>query len=300
MKTKKIILFALSCATLSIVLFNSCKKDRVPQDDYQSMDSFYTDNEEEEQEITVDSGSGPCDIVAKKGTHFCVTRDMLRDASGNDIPNYPFQIKVIELYSIKDMILRRQPSTSGTTILETSAEIKMRPFKNGNEAFLKTGRAYWMQTASLPSTSSGMSAYYGITISGANDWTVATDTLSTVTASSTYYDVTPSITGYVSAAQLHLSTAAYTPITLSVPGTNTQNIQVFISFGNFKSVTRVINLVSIPVPVGETVTLVAFGKKQTNDFVLHQQTFTVTAGQQITLTMSVVTEANLLAALAAL
>ncbi len=300
MKTRKKILFALVCTLTSLLFFNACKKDRVPQDDYQDMDSFYSDNDEEEEEIQVDSGSGPCDIVAKKGTHFCVTRDMLQDANGNDIPNYPFTIKVVELYSIKDMILNRWPSVSGTSILETSAEIKMRPFKNGNEAFLKSGRAYWMQTAALSSTSSGMSVYYGTSNSGNNNWAAATDTLSTVTQFPSYYKVTPSVTGYVSAAKVHPSTAAYTPISITVAGSNTQNIQVFVKFNNFKSVMRITNLVSIPVPVGESVTLVAFAKKQTNDFVLDQQTFTVATGQQINLNMQVISESGLLAALSAL
>lgn len=307
MKTQKLIHLALSCIVATSVLFTACKKDRVPEDNYEDMDSFYSDNEEEEEEITVDSGSGNCFVTAKKGTRICVTRDMLRDANGNDVPNYPFQLKVIELYSIKHMILRRQPSTSGSTILETSAEIKVRPFKNGNEAFLKPGRKYLMETAALTPIS-GMQSYYGFVNSGTNDWTnsISTfipgfvDTLSTVTNMPSFYQLTPATTGYVSAAQAHQSTASYTPVTLSVAGTNTQNIQVFISFNNFKSVMRVTNLVSAPIPVGETVTLMAFGKKQTNDFVLHQQTFTVTAGQQITLNMQVITEANLLAALAAL
>lgn len=300
MKTKKLFLFIVAGISMLVISLNSCKKDRVPQDDYQDMDSFYSDNEEEEQEITVDSGSGPCDIVAKKGTHFCVTRDMLRDANGNDIPDYPFQIKVVELYSIKDMILSRRPSTSGTNILETSAEIKMRPFKNGNEAFLKSGRTYWMQTAALPSTVNNMNVYYGITSSSTNDWTIATDTLSTAVNSATTYDVTPSQTGYVSAAKVHSSTASYTPITFTVAGSNTQNIQIFISFTSCKSVMRVSNLVSAPIPVGETVTFIAFAKKQTNDFVMEQQTITVASGQTINLNMQVVTEPALLAALAAL
>jgi hypothetical protein len=293
-------------AVFSVTL--SCKKDRVPQDDYQDMDSFYNDNQEEEQELQVDSGSGSCFVTAKKGTRICVTRDMLRDAGGNDIPSYPFQLKVIELYSIKDMILRRQPSTSGGSILEISAEIKVRPFKDGNEAFLKQGKRYGMETANITPTDSSMISYYGFDNGGIGDWTSSlstiipgfVDSLSTVVATPSYYILTPANTGYVSAAKQHSSTAQYTPVTVTVAGTNTQNIQIYIVFNNYKSVMKVTNLLSSPVPVGESVTLVAFAKKQTNEFVLDQQTFTVVPGQQIALNWTVVSETNLIAALAGL
>ena len=116
-------IFCLAVFLTGLILISACKKDRVPQDDYESMDSFYDENQEEEQELQVDSGqNGDC-VVAKKGTRICMARDALQDAGGTEVPSYPFQLKVIELYSIKDMILRRQPSTSGTTVLETSAEI---------------------------------------------------------------------------------------------------------------------------------------------------------------------------------
>ncbi len=308
MKTKKLIRAALSFTALSFMLFSACKKDRIPQDDFQDMDPFYTAHEEEEQIIQVDSGMGPCYVTAKKGTRICMTRDMLRDANGNDIPSYPFQLRVIELYSIRDMILRRQPSVSGSNILETSAEVRVHPYKDATEAFIKSGRKYFMETANLPSTTSGMQVYYGYDNGGASDWTnsISTfipgfvDTLSAVTATPSYYHLDVATKGYASAAKVHVSGAPYTTITLTVAGTNTQNIQAYLSFAGYKSVMRISNLVSLPVPEGETVTLVAFGKIQTGDFVLHQQTFTITTGLAIALNMQSISEANLLAALDAL
>ncbi len=288
------------------LLVISCKKDRIQQDDYQDMESFYNDNEEEEQELTVDStGSGSCYVTAKKGTRICITRDMLQDANGVEVPSYPFKLKVIELYSIKDMILRRQPSVASGGILQTTAEIKVRPFKNGSEVYLKPGRAYLMETANFSSTVTGMQSYYGFNNGGLDNWTNNissfipgfVDTLSSVYTSPAYYALTPATTGYVSAAQPHVSTAQYTTLTLTVQGTNTQNIQAFISFSGFKGVMRIFNLVSFPVPVGEQVTLMAFGKLQTNDFVMHQQSFAITPGMSLPLNMQVVSEATLLAAL---
>ncbi len=306
MKNNIKVLYALFFLGAGIFLTN-CKKDRVPQDDYQSMDSFYSDNQEEEQELQVDSGSGDCFVTAKKGTRICMSRDMLRDAGGNDIPSYPFKLKVIELYSIKDMILRKQPSVSGSTILETSAEVKVRPFKDGNEAFLKDGRKYVMQTDTFNQVNSSMISYYGFDNGGVGDWTNSlstiypgfVDTLSSVFASNGFYILTPAATGYVSAARQYSSSAQYTPVSISATGTNTQNIEVYVVFQNLKSVMKVTNLVSAPIPIGESVTLIAFARKQNNDFVLDQQTFTVAGGHQITLNLQVAGESSILAALSA-
>ena len=97
-----------------------------------------------------------------------------------------------------------------------------------------------------------------------------------------------------------VSYTQYTPLPHSHPGTNTQNIQVYVSFANFKGVMRIENLTTTSLPLGERVTLIAFGQKQNTDFVMDQQTFTVSANQQIPLNMQVVTENDILNALAAL
>jgi hypothetical protein len=306
MKSKKISSISILILGFAVLYFTACKKDRVPQDDYQSMDSFYTDNEEEEQEYTIDSTGSTC-LIAKKGTRICITADMLEFSGGGSV-TYPFQLKVIELYSIKDMLLRRYPSVAGSQLLQTSAEIRIRAFKNGTEVQLKPGRAYLMETASLPSIVTGMQSYYGFDNGGTNDWTSSiasiipgfVDTLSSVTPTSNTYILTPAKTGWVSAAKPYNGSGGNATLSLTVPGTNTQNIQVYISFTGFKGIMRITNLTSLPIPVGEQFKMVAFGKKQNNNFVLEQQTITLSGSQTIPLNMQTVSQSNLLTALGGL
>jgi hypothetical protein len=294
MKRRRLSLVIICIAFVGALLLNACKKDRIPQDDFQNMDSFYDNNKEAEQEYVIDS-SGSCPLTCLKGTRICVNASMFSFADGSDI-TYPFVLKVVELYSIKDMLLWRMPSVSGGNILETSAAIRVRAFKDGNELLLKPGMAYTLEMANMPVINNNMIVYFGNT----TDWVQATDTLSTVTATTNYYALTVGSIGFVCAARVHNSSSSNTTLTLSVPGTNTQNIQAYLSFSNFKGLMRITNLASGTVPVGEQVKLVAFGQKQTNDYVLHEQTFAVSANQQIPLSMQVVTLTNLLAALAAL
>jgi hypothetical protein len=293
MKTKNYIRFLTGSILAIVVLSSSCKKDRVQQDDYQSMDSFYNQYKEEEQEFIIDS-TGSCPLIAKKGTKICISADMLMFINGTGI-TYPFTLKVVELYSIKDMLLWRIPAIAGGSILETSAEIRVRAFKNNTELVLKPGKKYYMEMDTMATLNNNMQAYYGFDNGGINDWAV--ETLSSVSVNAYFYSLNVARMGWISSARLHPSAAQNTTVTLSATGTNTQNIEVFLSFVNFKGLMRVTNLISGPVPIGEQVTLVAMAKNQNNDYVLDKQTFTVTVAQQITLNMQVISEADLLTAL---
>ena len=303
MKSNKLFIYLTA---IIIITVTACRKDRVPQDDYQNMDSFYSDHEEEEQEYTIDT-NGTCPLVCKKGTKICVNAEMFELNGGGQV-TYPFQLKVIELYSIKDMILRRIPSVASGNPLETSAEIRVRAFKNGNEIFLKPGKKYFLETAALPSINSAMQSFYGYSSgNSANNWTNTianfipgfVDTLSNISPTSNSYVTTPATIGWFSPALLYQS-ASTTSITCSVTGTNTQNLQVYVSFKGFKGVMQIQNLSGTNFPVGENVTLIVFGKKQNNQYVLDQQNFTIAANQQIIFNLQDVSENDILNALSAL
>lgn len=304
MISKKIILRAFVVACLGAMLFSvSCKKDRVPQDDYQSTDSFYDDNADDEDTTTIDSTGGPCDIVLPKGTHVCIGAAQLEFAGGGAV-SYPFQIVTAECYSIKDMILKKVPSTSGGNVLETGMEFRLRAFKNGTEVFLKAGHAYSMTTAAVGTTNPAMDVYYGVSVSGSNNWvnsiTPAIDAVTTITVGSNTYSLTVGQTGWVSPAVLFASGLGNTSLTLTVPGTNTQNIQTYISFTGFKGVMKIENLTSSTVPLGQGVNMVAFGKKVDNNFYMDYQSFTTSANAVIPLTMTQTTEAGVLSTLGGL
>lgn len=299
----------LKFSSLSILMvlfmlsFTACKKDRIVQDDFQSMDSFYDQHKEEEQVFVIDS-TGACPLISKKGTKICISADMLMYPNGTAI-TYPFTLKVVELYSIKDMILWRLPSIAGGNVLETSAEIRIRAFKGNDELVLKPGAGYFMEMDTMTVLNSNMQAYYGNNLGTTFDWTSSisaispgfVDTISSITANSFFYALKVARMGWISSARPSTAAGANTNLSLLVSGTNTQNIEVYLSFAGFKGLMKISNLVSGNIPVGEQVKFVAFAKNQNNEFLLHQQTFTITAGQQISLNMQVVTEAALLTAL---
>lgn len=304
MQSKKLILLWLVGLSAGTLLFNaSCKKDRVPQDDYQSTDEFYDDNAEDEDTTTIDSTGGPCDVVLPKGTHVCIGAAALEFSDGSAV-TYPFQIVTAECYSIKDMILKRVPSTSGSNVLETAMEFRLRAFKNGTEVFLKTGATYSMTTAPIGTANASMDVYYGVDNNGSNNWvnTISTtvDAVTTITPGTNTYSLTVGKTGWVSPAMLFANASGNTSLTLTVPGIGTGNIQTYLSFTGFKGVMKIENLTSSTVPLGQGVNMVAFGKKVDNNFYMDYQSFTTTANATIPLNMMQTTEAGVLGVLGGL
>jgi hypothetical protein len=270
------------------------------------MDTFYDNNKEQEQEYTIDSLGSNCYVLCEKGTRICTTADMQQFSGGGPV-YYTYTLKVVELYSIKDMILWRAPSVTSSAPLETSAAVRVRTLKNGTETELKPGRVYFMEMATMTPIHNNMQAYYGYTNGSSVNWTnnLASilpgfvDTLSMVTPSS-FYTLNVAKTGFVTAARPAPTTGTLTTVSMNVAGTNTQNIQVFLAFTGFKGAIKVENLSTSIAPVGEQVTMIAFAKKQDGNFYMDQQTFTISANLQIPLNMMQTTEAGILAALGSL
>jgi hypothetical protein len=307
MKTVNKSMILLLVTALVTVTIISCKKDRIQSDDYQSMDSFYDNNKEQEQDYTIDSLGGNCYVTCQKGTRICTTADMQQFSGGGPV-YYTYQLKVVELYSIKDMILWRAPSVSSSAVLETSAEIRVRTVKNGTETELKPGRAYYMEMANMPLINNNMQAHYGFLAGSSVNWTNSlaslfpgfVDTLSLVNPTPSYYMLNVAKTGFVSAARPAPVTGSNTTVTMTVAGTNTQNIQIFLSFTGFKGVIKAENMTTSIAPIGEQVKMIAFAKKQDGNFYMHQQTLTISANLQVPLNMVVSSEPDILAALGGL
>ena len=306
--SKKII-SALGAAALMVSAFTwmSCEKERIQSDDYQDMEAFYNDNKEEEQEYVIDSLGSSCWVTCQKGTRICTSAEMQEQPGGAAV-YYPYKLKVVELYSAKDIILWRAPSVTSSAMLETSAQVRVRLFKDNTQTELKAGRVYGLETATLPATISSMAPYYGFTSGTDINWTSSlaslypgfTDTLSQVTATPAYYAASVARTGFFSPSRPAPASGSNTTVTFTVTGSNTQNIQLFLVFDNFKGIAKASNLVVSNVPAGETVKMIAFAKKQDGNYYMDQQNLTLSAGLTVPLNMLQTTEAGILSALDAL
>jgi hypothetical protein len=296
----------------AIILFSACAKKRaeakLPAPNYASPSSFYTQYQQPVQTFTVDSpGTGP--IIGKEGTKLSGDASIFMYPNGQSII-YPFILKLIEVYTIKDMILSNLPSVGGGKILETGGEISIRAYKGSQELVLKPTKKYFMELDTNPSLLTGMSVFYGFQSGSITDWTnnltsldasINPDNLSSVTNQPLFYDMTIGRMGWVNCARLYSNASATTTISFTSQGTNTQNIDVFLAFKNIHSMMRVYNLTSQAIPVGTNLTVIGISRdsNQSNSMVYEAQDITVSSGQQVTLNLQPISDAALLSALGA-
>src|SRR5262245_4584536 len=98
--------FKLYISAIVILFIAACSKDRVEQDSFKPMDSFYNKYRQQEQEFVIDTGQGPCLLTGKQGTRLtnvCDTGSFYRTKDNSGI-TYPYKIKLIEIYTAMDMI----------------------------------------------------------------------------------------------------------------------------------------------------------------------------------------------------
>lgn len=282
---------AFSAMIIGISLLSGCSKDRVETEEekssYKSSDEYMDARKQAEQEyeITAD-GTGP--IVAQQGTKVWAVKEKLMFANG-DAVNYPYTVKIVELYTPKDMIYYRMPSTSGTTLLTTAGEVRIRAFKNGQELVLRPTLTW---TVEMPNASpvENMLTYYGEVSSSQANWVNTPSGTFTVTA----YGYTGEMAkmGWLSCAKV-ASTAATATFTFNSTTDNLDNVAKFLYFPNLKSLKQVYILTAADLPVGESVKVILIGINASNVPFTYFEQKTVAQDSPINVSLTANTDAGL-------
>src|ERR1035437_6313588 len=120
----------LFCSLLAVssVVYYSCSKDRIqqrtPLNDYNSPNNYFDTKKQAERTFVIDTnGTGP--IVGNQGTNIWMGKSCLMYPNGDSV-YFPFTVKLVELYTPKDMIYYQMPTVASDTILETAGEIRLR------------------------------------------------------------------------------------------------------------------------------------------------------------------------------
>ncbi len=176
---KQILVFV---SAISIFIFSSCSRERIDGLDelnaYAPISKYLDTKKQSEQEFEVtEESENP--IIGNQGTNIWVSKDLLMFPDSSDV-DWPFTVKLVELYTAKDMIYYQMPTVAGNDILETEGEVRVRAFKADasgemQELLLKPNRTFSVE---MPSDSAreNLKVYYGKEVSGFTDWT--TDVIS--------------------------------------------------------------------------------------------------------------------------
>jgi hypothetical protein len=298
MKTKNSIK-GLAIIAVSALVFSACKKDRI-QDENKTLNSYsspntYLDSKKQaEQEFVIDSsGSGP--IVGNQGTTIWGSRQCLMFPNGDTVA-FPFTVKLVELYTPKDMIYYQMPTIASDTILESDGEIRLRAFKNGTELVLRPGCSFPIKMPN-PAPKNYMRVFYGT-----NPSTFWTDNPATLGVSTSFAPVFTTTTGgyltsivklgWVNCDFKHGSSNNHTLTFVSSTDILT-NVAIFVYFPATKTVMQVSNMVSGSIPDGSSVKIVAIAVNGSGQLYSFSQNQTVTANANIQVTMAATTDAAL-------
>jgi hypothetical protein len=292
----------------AVFMFTSCSKDRLIDEtnpdktnNYTSLDDFYDLNEPEEQEFVIDSIGGDT-IVAQEGTKiFDVPKEIFMRKSDHTDITYPYTIKLIEAYGMKNKILSKLLGVAQGSMLYSGGNLRFRAFKDADELELKEHCGLpFMSPTQAPVSS--MELFYGFTTGTTDDWNndvlqagylFSVDDVTFVNTNSYGYHCKTAKMGWVNIAEKSTATAQST-VTFTADGTNTNFIDVYIIFNNLGSHIKVHNLQAVNLPDGEPITVFAIGKDASQQMFYFKESYTTGVPLLIELEMVPATESQIL------
>lgn len=283
--------------TALIIISVRCSKDRIstpPLNSYNSPNTYIDSKQQAEQEFTIDSsGSGP--IIGNQGTKIWTGKQCLMLPSGDSVI-WPFKVKLVELYTPKDMIYYRMPTVAGGNILETDGEIRLRAFKGTTELVIKPG-ACGVQIEMPNSTpKSYMRVHYGFSTA---DWTDNPATLGITSSLNPVFTATSygylnyiAKLGWINCG-INAGSSSTSNFTFSSTVDDLTNIAIFVYVTGKKTVMQVSSLTSGQIPNGSGVKIVAIGLNAGGQLFSFNQNLTLTANTNIDVTMMATTDTAL-------
>lgn len=303
MKTlRNISLTFFSLLIISSISLISCKKDRIedenppPEKDYQDPDTYLDSKKQEEQEFEItQDGTGP--VTGNQGTNIWIDKACLMFPDSG-VVEYPFIIKLVELYTAKDMIYYQMPTVAGGKIMETEGEIRVRAFKDNTELTLKPSCSYQVEMPSAaPKTY--LRVHYGFDNSGIVDWTDDPSNLGVTSTLNPVFDATSvghkaliAILGWINAG---FQVGDGTGFTINYTSSTDDliNVATFCYLPNYKTVMQVYSQISGPLPGGETVKTIGFAQNSGGILFSFDDEFSLSADKTLNVTLTETTDAAL-------
>ncbi|MCX7862540.1 MAG: hypothetical protein N2449_06050 [Bacteroidales bacterium] len=282
---------------LLIIIFVTihCSKERIePKDnlnDYENIDSYFDSKKQPEQEFVIDT-NGNCPVVGMQGTKFCPIKTHLMFPNGDSV-YYPFIVKLVELYTPKDMLYYKLSNESNNSLLTTVGIIRIRAYKNGQELMLRPGKT-WPIEMPAQQKLANMKIYYGYEQSGNINWV----NNPTGNFDTTTYGYLAQIArlGWVSNSKPALNNPTNVTYNFTSTTDNLQNIATFLYLPTLKSLVKVNNQICQIVPSGQFVKSVLIGKRQNQLYHYYLQGI-ANSNTTVSITMSAISDANLTAIL---
>lgn len=288
----------LSIIIISVTSF-SCRKDRIEKtlNEYSSVNDYLNTKKQQEQVFIIDSnGTGP--IVGNQGTKIWIHKSCLQKPNGDTI-TWPYTVRLVELYTPKDIIYYQMPTVSSLGILENDGEIRLRAFKDNIELIMKPYPCKCIVKMPHVAPKNYMRVFYGFETNQKPDWSSNLSQFGISALANPYFANTDS--GYVGdVARLGwvgcdslAGSQTGRKLTFESSSDNLDNIGVFVYMPSTRTVMQVYNMLSTPIPIGTAVKIICIGVRSDGVLCSYYQTATLSGDITIEVTMAEITDVDL-------
>ncbi len=295
---KKSVLFLMSIMGL-VVIWSACSRDRIEEDlnEYESPNTYLDSKKQDEQVFVIDSaGTGP--IIGNQGTAIWGGIDCLRLPNGDTI-DYPFVVKLVELYSAKDMIYYQMPTVGQGNALESAGEIRLRAEKDGQPLSLAEPCAFKVSMPNLTPQQNYMSVFYGNESVSPVDWRTDLSYWGITVLQSGIFDVdTIGYTayieklGWINADRAVVSSTTRT-ITFDSEVDDLTNVAMFIYLPETHTLMQAQNGVVQGIPNGAQAKIIAIAVNGSGTLFHYYDELSVSSNQTVMIEMSAIGDPDL-------
>lgn len=284
---------------VATVLFSSCSRDRIERDlnTYESPNAYLDSKKQDEQVFVIDTaGEGP--IIGNQGTTIWGSIDCLQLPGGAGV-DYPFIVKLVELYTPKDMIYYRMPTVAAGMPLETAGEIRLRAEKDGQELVLSQPCAFKVSMPNASPALNYMNVYYGNENGDVVDWTTDLGVWGITQTQNPVFDTdTIGYTAFIEKlgwinADRSVSTSGTYNITFDSEEDDLTNVIFFAYLPDTKTVLQSNEGVISGIPAGASAKIVAIAVNANGNLFHFNQELTVNGNSTVMVIMTEISDPEL-------
>jgi hypothetical protein len=252
--------------------------------------------------VFVIDSAGPGPIIGNQGTTIWGSIDCLQLPGGASI-TYPFTVKLVELYTPKDMIYYRMPTVAGGIPLETAGEIRLRAEKDGQELLLSQPCAFKVSMPNAAPALNYMNVFYGNENGDLVDWTTDLGLWGITQTQNPVFDVdTIGYTAFIEKlgwinADRSVATSGTYSITFDSEEDDLSNVIFFAYLPDSKTVLQSADGVIAGIPTGAFAKVVAIAVNTSGDLFHFQQELTVNGNSTVMVVMTGISDPELTALL---
>lgn len=251
------------------------------------------------------NNSNELPIITKKGTKIWLYEWNVRSQQNGSV-TYPLDIEIIELYTLKDMLLHQKPTVSFNRMLVTGGAIYLNVSKNGTNLNVSTQNP---PNISVPAKNpdENMWLFYeamnnqdNFTWAEAPRDTIRNDTIKKIQpifVGRGTYELFPQRFGWINCDKFYNYAGEKTNVNFVSPKLGLENMIIFMLFPNINSVIQVYNGKSLEVPVGEEVKIVALAQTKDGEIFAFFKDIKVEKQQTVEIELKSYTEKDVLTAL---